>query len=153
MGHGKENMEKNFINRRIDHINKLKDSLINNSGKITNQHIKSITRVIRILEFISNTEYTKLLKSFKESHKDYFLELTQFLIDDRVWWKITNRRRTDFENIKKWYLQKDGSDFKIEEYIYLLEQNSSNKKRSGSNEYLDYLNNKKSYNKQYSNKN
>ena len=110
------------INRRLDHIQRLNDSLINHNGKITNQHIKSVTRVIRILEFISNSEYTKLLQSFKERHKDYILELTQFLIDDRVWWKTTNRRRTDFENIKKYYLQKDGRDFKVEEYIYILEQ-------------------------------
>ena len=101
------------MNRRIEHIKKLNDSLINNTFKITNQHIKSITRVIRILEFISNTEYTKLLKSFKESHKDYFLELTQFLIDDRVWWKTTNRRRTDFENIKKYYIFRLGWSFDL----------------------------------------
>ncbi len=138
------------MNRRIEHIKKLNDSLINNTGKITNQHIKSITRVIRILEFISNTEYTKLLKSFKESHKDYFLELTQFLIDDRVWWKTTNRRRTDFENIKKYYLQKDGRDFKIEEYIYLLEKNNTSVKKKTKNPYIEYLNNKKSYNKDLS---
>ena len=75
--------------------------------------------------------------------------MTQFLIDDRVWWKTTNRRRTDYENIKKWYLQKDGRDFKVEEYIYLLEQNSSTKKKSGTNEYLKYLNDKKSYNKEF----
>ena len=137
------------MNRRIEHIKKLNDSLINNSGKITRQHIKSVTRVIRILEFISNTEYTKLLQSFKKSHEDYFLELTQFLIDDRVWWKTTNRRRSDFENIKKYYLQKDGRDFKIEEYIYLLEKNrTSEKKKKTTNHYIEYLNNKKSYNKE-----
>ena len=125
--------------------------MINNTGKITNQHIKSVTRVIRILEFISNSEYTKLLQSFKKSHKDYFIELTQFLIDDRVWWKKTNRRRTDFENIKKWYLMKENRDFKIEEYIYLLEQNNTTeKKKSTTNPYIEYLNNKKSYNKELS---
>lgn len=139
------------MNRRIEHIKKLNDSLINNTGKITNQHIKSVTRVIRILEFISNSEYTKLLQSFKKSHKDYFIELTQFLIDDRVWWKKTNRRRTDFENIKKWYLMKENRDFKIEEYIYLLEQNNTTeKKKSTTNPYIEYLNNKKSYNKELS---
>ena len=139
------------MNRRIEHIKKLNDSLINNTGKITNQHIKSVTRVIRILEFISNSEYTKLLQSFKKSHKDYFIELTQFLIDDRVWWKKTNRRRTDFENIKKWYLMKENRDFKIEEYIYLLEQNNTTeKKKTTTNPYIEYLNNKKSYNKELS---
>ena len=139
------------MNRRIEHIKKLNDSLINNTGKITNQHIKSVTRVIRILEFISNSEYTKLLQSFKKSHEDYILELTQFLIDDRVWWKKTNRRRTDFENIKKWYLMKENRDFKIEEYIYLLEQNNtSEKKKTTTNPYIEYLNNKKSYNKELS---
>ena len=137
------------INRRLDHIQRLNDSLINHNGKIINQHIKSVTRVIRILEFISNSEYTKLLQSFKERHKDCLIELTQFLIDDRVWWKKTNRRRTDFENIKKWYLQKDGRDFKIKEYIYLLEQNNtSEKKKKTTNSYIEYLNNKKSYNKE-----
>tara|TARA_A100001201_G_C4056685_1_gene191370 strand:+ start:421 stop:768 length:348 start_codon:yes stop_codon:yes gene_type:complete len=110
-----------------------------------------VTRVIRILEFISNSEYTKLLQSFKKSHEDYFIELTQFLIDDRVWWKKTNRRRTDFENIKKWYLMKENRDFKIEEYIYLLEQNNTTeKKKSTTNPYIEYLNNKKSYNKELS---
>ena len=110
-----------------------------------------MTRVIRILEFISNSEYTKLLQSFKKSHEDYFIELTQFLIDDRVWWKKTNRRRTDFENIKKWYLMKENRDFKIEEYIYLLEQNNTTeKKKTTTNPYIEYLNNKKSYNKELS---
>ena len=123
--------------------------MINNTGKITNQHIKSVTRVIRILEFISNTEYTKLLQSFKKSHDDYFIEMTQFLIDDRVWWKTTNRRRTDFENIKKYYLQKDGRDFKIEEYIYLLEKNNISVKKKTTNPYIEYLNDKKSYNKKF----
>ena len=136
------------MNRRIEHIKKLNDSLINNSGKISRIHIKSVTRVIRILEFISNTEYTKLLQSFKKNHDDYILELTQFLIDDRVWWKLTNKRRTDFENIKKYYLERDGSDFKIEEYIYILEKNNTSEKKKTKNRYLEYLNNKKSYNKE-----
>ena len=59
-------------------------------------------------------------------------------------YKKANSRQRDFEELKKWYLQKEGRDFKIEEYIYLLEQNDLKDSRKRANEYMHYLNNKKS---------
>ena len=78
-----------------------------------------------------------------------FNELNDFYLFDARKYKKANRRQTEFEELKKWYLQKKGRDFKIEEYIYLLEQNDSKDSRKRASEYRHYLNNKKSYNKRF----
>ena len=138
------------INRRLEHIYLLEQSLIQRTDGVSQGEVKSVSRVIKILEFVSNTEYQNLYRGYKKSNKENVLvELTHLFLDDIRWFKISNRRREDYENIKKWYLQKENRDFKVEEYIYLLEKSSSTKKKDRVNPYIEYLNNKKSYNKEY----
>ena len=139
------------INRRLEHIYLLEQSLIKRTDGVSQGEVKSVSRVIKILEFVSNTEYQNLYRGYKKSNKENVLvELTHLFLDDIRWFKISNRRREDYENIKRWYLQKENRDFKVEEYIYLLEQNNTSEKKNVSNEYLNYLNDKKSYNKEFS---
>ena len=139
------------INRRLEHIYLLEQSLIQRTNGVSQGEVKSVSRVIKILEFVSNTEYQNLYRGYKKSNKENVLvELTHLFLDDIRWFKISNRRREDYENIKRWYLQKENRDFKVEEYIYLLEQNNTSEKKNVSNEYLNYLNDKKSYNKEFS---
>ena len=138
------------INRRLEHIYLLEQSLIQRTNGVSQGEVKSVSRVIKILEFVSNTEYQNLYRGYKKSNKENVLvELTHLFLDDIRWFKISNRRREDYENIKRWYLQKENRDFKVEEYIYLLEKSSSTKKKDRVNPYIEYLNNKKSYNKEY----
>ena len=138
------------INRRLEHIYLLEQSLIQRTDGVSQGEVKSVSRVIKILEFVSNTEYQNLYRGYKKSNKENVLvELTHLFLDDIRWFKISNRRREDYENIKRWYLQKENRDFKVEEYIYLLEKSSSTKKKDRVNPYIEYLNNKKSYNKEY----
>ena len=139
------------INRRLEHIYLLEQSLLQRTNGVSQGEVKSVSRVIKILEFVSNTEYQNLYRGYKKSNKENVLvELTHLFLDDIRWFKISNRRREDYENIKRWYLQKENRDFKVEEYIYLLEQNNTSEKKNVSNEYLNYLNDKKSYNKEFS---
>ena len=138
------------VNRRLEHIYLLEQSLIQRTNGVSQGEVKSVSRVIKILEFVSNTEYQNLYRGYKKSNKENVLvELTHLFLDDIRWFKISNRRREDYENIKKWYLQKENRDFKVEEYIYLLEKSSSTKKKDRVNPYIEYLNNKKSYNKEF----
>ena len=138
------------INRRLEHIYLLEQSLLQRTNGVSQSEVKSVSRVIKILEFVSNTEYQNLYRGYKKRNKENVLaELTHVFLDDIRWFKISNRRREDYENIKKWYLQKENRDFKVEEYIYLLEKSSSTKKKDRVNPYIEYLNNKKSYNKEY----
>ena len=108
---------KKYKNRRIEHIEQLNSYLINTTSGVSPQVVKSLSKVIRILEFVSNKEYSDLYRSYSKS----FDEITKFILDNRVWEKRTNRRREDFQNIKKYIYQKEGRDFKLEEYIYLLD--------------------------------
>jgi len=141
---------KRHINTRLEHIYLLEQSLIQRTDGVSQGEVKSVSRVIKILEFVSNTEYQNLYRGYKKSNKENVLvELTHLFLDDIRWFKISNRRREDYENIKRWYLQKENRDFKVEEYIYLLEKSSSTKKKDRVNPYIEYLNNKKSYNKEY----
>ena len=108
---------KKYKNRRIEHIEKLQSYLINNTSGISPNEVKSLSKVIKILEFVSNKEYQDLYRKYTKS----FDEITTFYLDNRVWEKVTNRRREDFQNIKKYIYQREGRDFKLEEYIYLLD--------------------------------
>ena len=107
---------KKYKNRRIEHIEQLNSYLIN-TPSVSPQLVKSLSKVIKILEFVSNKEYSDLYRSYSKS----FDEITKFILDNRVWEKRTNRRREDFKNIKKYILERENRDFKIEEYIYLLD--------------------------------
>ena len=105
--------------------------------------MKSISKVINTLSFITNKEYDNLFKTFKGSDKDNFMvELTQFLIDDIRWVKIANKRRTEYNTLKEQYMTEKGEVFKVEDYIYLLEEALPLEKDSRE-DYLDYLNDKK----------
>ena len=131
------------MNNRIDHIKALERSLINETAGVSEFQMKSISKVINTLNFITNKEYDNLFKTFKGSDKDNFMvELTQFLIDDIRWVKITNKRRTEYNTLKEQYMTEKGEVFKVEDYIYLLEEALPLEKDSRE-DYLDYLNDKK----------
>ena len=77
---------------------------------------------IDVLQFISNAEYQHLYNSFKEKDKESFMvELTEFLINDKRWSEISAKRRTEYKELKKIYAQKENREFKVSEYIHLLE--------------------------------
>ena len=131
------------MNNRIDHIKALERSLINETAGVSEFQMKSISKVINTLSFITNKEYDNLFNTFKGSDKDNFMvELTQFLIDDIRWVKIANKRRTEYNTLKEQYMTEKGEVFKIEDYIYLLEEALPSDKDSRE-DYLDYLNDKK----------
>ena len=93
------------MNNRIDHIKALERSLINETAGVSEFQMKSISKVINTLNFITNKEYDNLFKTFKGSDKDNFMvELTQFLIDDIRWVKIANKRRTEYNTLKEQYM-------------------------------------------------
>ena len=131
------------MNNRIDHIKALERSLINETSGVSEFQMKSISKVINTLNFITNKEYDNLFKTFKGSDKDNFMvELTQFLIDDIRWVKIANKRRTEYNTLKEQYMTEKGEVFKVEDYIYILEEALPLEKDSRE-DYLDYLNDKK----------
>ena len=131
------------MNNRIDHIKALERSLLNETAGVSEFQMKSISKVINTLNFITNKEYDNLFKTFKGSDKDNFMvELTQFLIDDIRWVKIANKRRTEYNTLKEQYMTEKGEVFKVEDYIYLLEEALPSGKDSRE-DYLDYLNDKK----------
>ena len=131
------------MNNRIDHIKALERSLLNETAGVSEFQMKSISKVINTLNFITNKEYDNLFKTFKGSDKDNFMvELTQFLIDDIRWVKIANKRRTEYNTLKEQYMTEKGEVFKVEDYIYLLEEALPLEKDSRE-DYLDYLNDKK----------
>ena len=127
----------------MDHIKALERSLINETAGVSEFQMKSISKVINTLNFITNKEYDNLFKTFKGSDKNNFMvELTQFLIDDIRWVKIANKRRTEYNTLKEQYMTEKGEVFKLEDYIYLLEEALPLEKDSRE-DYLDYLNDKK----------
>ena len=110
------------MDNRNEHINLLKSTLLNNTRGISKGEVELISKVIGVLQFISNTEYQHLYKSFKEKDKESFMvELTEFLINDKKWSEITTKRRSEYEELKNMYSQKENREFKVDEYIHLLE--------------------------------
>ena len=131
------------MNNRIDHIKVLERSLINETAGVSEFQMKSISKVINTLNFITNKEYDNLFNTFKGSDKDNFMvELTQFLIDDIRWVKIANKRRTEYNTLKEQYMTEKGEVFKVDDYIYLLEE-ALPLEKDNREDYLDYLNDKK----------
>ena len=131
------------MNNRIDHIKALERSLLNETAGVSEFQMKSISKVINTLSFITNKEYDNLFKTFKGSDKDNFMvELTKFLLGDIRWVKIANKRRTEYNTLKEQYMTEKGEVFKVEDYIYLLEEALPIEKDSRE-DYLDYLNDKK----------
>ena len=131
------------MNNRIDHIKALERSLLNETAGVSEFQMKSISKVINTLSFITNKEYDNLFKTFKGSDKDNFMvELTKFLLGDIRWVKIANKRRTEYNTLKEQYMTEKGEVFKVEDYIFLLEEALPIEKDSRE-DYLDYLNDKK----------
>ena len=138
------------MNRRIEHINLLHQILFNQNKGVSRSQRKGFERLIHILTYTTNSEFSDTYRSFKIKDKvKLFTELNEYYLNDIRKYKMSNRRQREFEEFKKWYYQKENRDFKIEEYIYLLETNISKQKKNRTNEYLDYLNEKKSYNKEF----
>ena len=110
------------MNKRFEHIQLLESSLLNDTRGVSKEEIELLNKVIIVLQFISNSEYQQLYDSFKETDKESFMvELTEFLIKDERWSKITSKRQEEYEELRKIYNQKESRDFKTEEYMQLLE--------------------------------
>ena len=134
------------LNRRLEHIQFLYLILFNQKKGVPRNSRKGFERLIHILTYTTNVEFSETYRSFEIKDKiKKFNELNDFYLFDARKYKKANRRQKEFEELKKWYLQKEGRDFKIEEYIFLLEQNSSKKNKKRISDYRNYLNNKKSY--------
>ena len=134
------------LNRRLEHIQLLHHILFNLKKGVPRNSRKGFEKLIHILIYTTNVEYSETYRSFEIKDKiKKFNELNDFYLFDARKYKKANRRQKEFEELKKWYLQKEGRDFKIEEYIFLLEQNSSKKNKKRVSDYRNYLNNKKSY--------
>ena len=134
------------LNRRLEHIQLLHHILFNLKKGVPRNSRKGFEKLIHILIYTTNVEFSETYRSYEIKDKiKKFNELNDFYLFDARKYKKANRRQKEFEELKKWYLQKEGRDFKIEEYIFLLEQNSSKKNKKRVSDYRNYLNNKKSY--------
>ena len=134
------------LNRRLEHIQFLYLILFNQKKGVPRNSRKGFERLIHILTYTTNVEFSETYRSFEIKDKiKKFNELNDFYLFDARKYKKANRRQKEFEELKKWYLQKEGRDFKIEEYIFLLEQNSSKKIKRRFSVYRNYLSNKKGY--------
>ena len=110
------------MNNRTEHIKLLEKSLLNETRGVSKGEVELISKVINVLQFISNTEYQQLYDSFKGQDKESFMvELTEFLITDERWSKIAIKRKEEYEELRKIYAQKESRDFDVNEYINLLE--------------------------------
>ena len=110
------------MDNRLEHIKLLERSLLNETRGVSKGEVELISKVIDVLHFVSNSEYQQLYDSFREKDKESFMvELTEFLINDKRWSKIANKRRKEFEELKKIYVQKENRDFKVNEYMHLIE--------------------------------
>ena len=133
------------LNRRLEHIQLLHHILFNQKKGVPRNSRKGFEKLIHILIYTTNVEFSETYRSFEIKDKiKKFNELNDFYLFDARKYKKANSRHREFEELKKWYLQKKGRDFNIEEYIYLLEQNDSKDSRKRASEYRHYLNNKKS---------
>ena len=134
------------LNRRLKHIQLLHHILFNQKKGVPRNSRKGFEKLIHILIYTTNVEFSETYRSFEIKDKiKKFNELNDFYLFDARKYKKANRRQKEFEELKKWYLQKECRDFKIEEYIFLLEQNRSKFNKRRDNNYRSYLNNKKSY--------
>ena len=110
------------MSKRFEHIQLLESSLLNDTRGVSKEEIELLNKVIIVLQFISNSEYQQLYDSFKETDKQSFMvELTEFLIKDKRWSKITSKRQEEYEELRKIHNQREDRDFKAEEYMQLLE--------------------------------
>ena len=57
------------MGNRNEHINLLESSLLNNTRGVSKGEVELISKVIGVLQFISNADYQNLYNSFKEKDK------------------------------------------------------------------------------------
>ena len=108
--------------KRLIHIDLLKKTLNAQSENITIEQLSSIKKVVQILGFITNTEYSNMNKIYGRNENDrFFADLTEFLINDDKWHNITNKRREEYEKLKKHFYKTKDQDLQIEKYLYLIE--------------------------------
>ena len=118
----RDSIETVKMNKRFEHIQLLESSLLNDTRGVSKGEIELLSKVIAVLRFISNSEYQQLYDSFKDTdNQSFMVELTEFLINDKRWSKITSKRQEEYEELKKIYSQKQSRELKIAEYINLLE--------------------------------
>ena len=110
------------MNKRFEHIQLLESSLLNDTRGVSKGEIELLSEVITVLQFISNSEYQQLYDSFKDTdNQSFMVELTEFLINDKIFSKITSKRKEEYEELKKIYTQKEKREFNLSEYMHLLE--------------------------------
>jgi hypothetical protein len=108
--------------KRLIHIDLLNKTLNAQSENITNEQLNSIKKVIQILDFITNAEYSNMHKIYgREEDDKFFADLTEFLINDDKWQNITNKRREEYNKLKKHLHDTKGQDLKIDKYLFLIE--------------------------------
>ena len=102
------------MDNRIEHIKLLERSILNDTRGVSKGEVELISKVIDVLQFVSNSEYQQLYNAFKEKDKESFMvELTEFLINDKRWSKIANKRRKEFEELKKIYFKEKIETLKL----------------------------------------
>ena len=115
-------MSKKKQSKRLIHIDLLNKTLNTRSGNINTEQLNSIKKVVHILDFITNAEYSNMHKIYgREEDDKFFADLTEFLINDDKWQKITNKRREEYDKLKKHLHDTKGQDLKIDKYLFLIE--------------------------------
>ena len=115
-------MSKKKQSKRLIHIDLLNKTLNAQSEKITSEQLSSVNKVIQILGFITNAEYANMYKIYgREDDDEFFADLTEFLINDDKWQNITNKRREEYDKLKKHLHETKGQNLKIDKYLFLIE--------------------------------
>ena len=115
-------MSKKKQSKRLIHIDILNKTLNAQSENMTSEQLSSVNKVIQILDFITNAEYSNMHKIYGLKEDDqFFADLTEFLINDDKWQNITNKRREEYNKLKKHLHETKGQDLKIENYLFLIE--------------------------------
>ena len=115
-------MSKKKQSKRLIHIDLLNKTLNAQSENITSEQLSSIKKVIQILDFITNAEYSNMHKIYDRKEDDqFFADLTEFLINDDKWQNITNKRREEYDKLKKHLHKTKGQNLKIDKYLFLIE--------------------------------
>ena len=107
--------------KRLIHIDLLNKTLNARSENITTEKLNSIKKVVQILDFITNAEYSNMHKIYGQEDDQFFADLTEFLIHDDKWQNITNKRREEYDKLKKHLHDTKGQDLKIDKYLFLIE--------------------------------
>ena len=108
--------------KRLIHIDLLNKTLNTRSENINTEQLNSIKKVVHILDFITSAEYSNMHKIYgREDDDKFFADLTKFLINDDKWQNITNKRREEYNKLKKHLHYTKGQDLKIDKYLFLIE--------------------------------